>query len=318
MIVFKKPMPNALGRRPIVNGVRPAKTIMIVWLPQQTEVTHSHTIIQSSPEGNSLVVTEAPLSSLLVLPRWHQRGSSLCRGQAPCCMMDSTSTVLFPLGFGALHAWFLLLCTVTQSPHVSRSGNCSGKMVLLVHELPATLEAGGGGSKVQKSRVAFCRSLAFAVICAGQYVRSMIQLASSLDGGPPGPWSWHDHGSRSGIRVWGLRPSFNGLQRRSRCAPVRHTPFLMPILPNPPSRPEPRNVTIRSARFPRLGALSVHEWPRWPSDGAETAVGVLAAYVGRACPPAEAHCGRAPELAREREGQQRAWEAGMTGQVVCT
>ena len=62
-------------------------------------------------------------------------------------------------------------------------------MVLLDRALHAALETGGGGSKVQKSRVAFCRSLAFAVICAGQYVLGMIQLAGSLDGGPPGPWS---------------------------------------------------------------------------------------------------------------------------------
>ena len=40
-----------------------------------------------------LVVTEAPLSSLLVLPRWHKRGKSSCRGQAPCCMMDGRSTL---------------------------------------------------------------------------------------------------------------------------------------------------------------------------------------------------------------------------------
>ena len=45
-------------------------------------------------------------------------------------------------------------------------------MVLLDRALHAALETGGGGSKVQKSRVAFCRSLAFAVICAGQYVLS--------------------------------------------------------------------------------------------------------------------------------------------------
>ena len=56
-------------------------------------------------------------------------------------------------------------------------------MVLLDRALHAALETGGGGSKVQKSRVAFCRSLAFAVICAGQYVLGMIQLAGSLDGG---------------------------------------------------------------------------------------------------------------------------------------
>ena len=62
------------------------------------------------------------------------------------------------------------------------------QIVLLVHELLSALETGGGGSKVQKSRVAFCRSLAFAVIRAGQYVLGMIQLAGSLDGGPPGPW----------------------------------------------------------------------------------------------------------------------------------
>ena len=132
------------------------------------------------------MVTEAPLSSLLVLPRWHKRGSSSCRGQAPCCMMDGRSTLPSRLRCAPrlvsapLHSHERVLSQVVWQQSQWQDGSLGSCVAC---------SSGDRRGRLKSAKIKSGLLPEFGVcsdLCRAVCPWHDSQLVGSLDGGPPG------------------------------------------------------------------------------------------------------------------------------------